>query len=157
VKARESIPVAENMLLRTGEIPRETDFEKGFKGHQMEVDGSWVDDTTVIDDNCIIARVKNRGLVVMTGCAHSGVVNSIHEAQRLTGERKVLAVIGGIHLMGASPEKIKKTVNGLMALEGTEVMACGHCTGWSAQRHLAEIAGDLYVHPNVGTKFKFSS
>ena len=156
-KTAQSIVFAGNMLLRTGEIPRETTFELGFKGHQMKVKETWVDDTAVIDDNCLVAKVKNRGLVVVTGCAHSGVVNSIHEAQRLTGEERVLAVIGGIHLMGASPEKIKHTINGLMDLEGSEVFSCGHCTGWTAQKELAEICGDLYVHANVGTQFKFSS
>ena len=79
--------LADGMLLLSGEIPRRTDYEKGFTGQKALVDGQWVDDSLVVDDRVLIAKVKEKGLVVVTGCSHAGIVNISHEATRLTDTR----------------------------------------------------------------------
>src|SRR5690606_28090122 len=72
-------------LLVTGEVPRATAFERGFPGHEAWRDGRWTPDPAILDDQALIAHVRGRGLVVLTGCGHSGVVNLVRHAKQLTG------------------------------------------------------------------------
>jgi 7,8-dihydropterin-6-yl-methyl-4-(beta-D-ribofuranosyl)aminobenzene 5'-phosphate synthase len=147
--------VASGTILRTGEIPRQTTYEKGIPGHQALVGGSWQDDASITDDNSLVLHVKGKGLVVLTGCAHAGVVNSVREAVRLTGTREVHALIGGIHLMGhADMTETKETVDDLTEID-PHVVACGHCTGWRAQHALSAQFGKRYVQSGVGIMFRF--
>jgi 7,8-dihydropterin-6-yl-methyl-4-(beta-D-ribofuranosyl)aminobenzene 5'-phosphate synthase len=82
-------------VLVTGEVDRTTPFETGFAGHEAHVHGSWEPDPLILDDQAIVMRLAGRGLVVLTGCGHAGIVNVVRQAQRLTGETGVAAVIGG--------------------------------------------------------------
>lgn len=148
------LTLAGDTLLRTGEIPRVMEYEKGMSGHQALVEGEWIDDTAVIDDCSLIINVAEKGLVILTGCGHAGVVNSIREAIRLTDTEEVLAVIGGVHLMSASETIIRKTVRDLKDI-GPRVIACGHCTGWRAEHAMSHEFGNRYVQSSVGTMFVF--
>ena len=98
----------------------------------------------VIDDQALVINVRGRGLVVVTGCGHAGVVNIIRHAMRLTGVSRLLAVIGGFHLSGPAFEPvIGPTVSALTEL-APELIAPAHCTGWRAQHTLAAaLAGRL--------------
>ena len=87
-------------VLVTGEVDRTTPFETGFMGHEAHVHGSWEPDPLILDDQAIVMRLADRGLVVLTGCGHAGIVNVVKHAQRLTGETAVAAVMGGFHLSG---------------------------------------------------------
>ena len=87
-------------MLITGEVDRVTGFEKGFAIHQAWRGQSWEPDPLILDDQALIAHVAGRGLVVLTGCGHAGVINICRYAQRLTGVDKLHAVIGGFHLTG---------------------------------------------------------
>ena len=87
-------------VLVTGEVDRTTPFETGFMGHQADVHDSWEPDPLILDDQAIVMRLADRGLVVLTGCGHAGIINVVRQAQRLTGETSVAAVIGGFHLSG---------------------------------------------------------
>jgi 7,8-dihydropterin-6-yl-methyl-4-(beta-D-ribofuranosyl)aminobenzene 5'-phosphate synthase len=82
-------------ILVTGEVPRITDFEKGFPNHYSEIDGKLESDPLIKDDQAIILSIKDKGLVVITGCGHSGIVNILKYAKELTGEDRIYAVIGG--------------------------------------------------------------
>jgi 7,8-dihydropterin-6-yl-methyl-4-(beta-D-ribofuranosyl)aminobenzene 5'-phosphate synthase len=81
-------------FLVTGEVPRTTDFEKGFPNHYSEIDGKMVNDPLIKDDQAIILSIKDKGLVVITGCGHSGIINILKYAKELTGLDRIYAVIG---------------------------------------------------------------
>ena len=73
----------------TGEVPRTTDFEKGFPNHYSEIDGKMENDPLIKDDQAIIFSIKDKGLVVITGCGHSGIVNILKYAKELTGPQNL--------------------------------------------------------------------
>src|SRR3954453_13839387 len=87
-------------LLVTGEVDRTTEFERGFPIHEAHRDGDWTPDPLILDDQALIVNVRDKGLVVLTGCGHSGIINILHHAQKLTGETRVAAAVGGFHLSG---------------------------------------------------------
>src|SRR5262249_26925428 len=100
IEQRQPSFLHDRSVLITGEVDRVTGFEKGFPIHQAWRGGSWQPDPLILDDQALIAHVAGRGLVVLTGCGHAGVVNICRYAQRLTGVDKLHAVIGGFHLSG---------------------------------------------------------
>jgi len=146
--------LAGNTILRTGEIPRLTDFEKGFPNHQMLVDGEWIDDSKVIDDSCLGIRTSS-GIVLVTGCAHSGIVNSVKEVMKLTGEDRIRAIIGGFHLMGKrNMSRVEKTVASLKEITPGLIVPC-HCTGAPAQHLMAQELPEAYVTGSTGNRYVF--
>lgn len=143
-----------NSLLVTGEIDRTTSFEKGFPIQQAWKGGQWVDDPLVLDDQAIVLSVADRGLVVITGCGHAGVVNTVRHAQRLTGIDSIYAVIGGFHLSGPMFEpSIPATVKSLREL-APAVLVPTHCTGWRAITALAGAFPNAFVPSTVGSMFR---
>jgi len=78
-------------VLITGEVDRTTEFETGFKGHEALRDG-WEPDPLILDDQALAIRVRDRGLLVVSGCGHAGIVNTVRYVQKLTGERKVAGI-----------------------------------------------------------------
>jgi 7,8-dihydropterin-6-yl-methyl-4-(beta-D-ribofuranosyl)aminobenzene 5'-phosphate synthase len=145
-------------ILITGEVDRVTEFEHGMPPQHQAWNGhDWQHDPTVIDDQALVISVRGRGLVVITGCGHAGVVNIIRHAMRLTGVSRLLAVIGGFHLSGPAFEPvIEPTVAALTEL-APEVIAPGHCTGWRAQHTLAAALPDAWVQTSVGTTYTLSA
>ena len=79
----------EDSILVTGEIPRTNDFEKGFPNHYSEVDGKMENDPLIKDDQAIVLNIKDKGLVIITGCAHAGIINIIKYAKQLSGEDRI--------------------------------------------------------------------
>jgi 7,8-dihydropterin-6-yl-methyl-4-(beta-D-ribofuranosyl)aminobenzene 5'-phosphate synthase len=141
-------------ILVTGEVDRVTEFEHGMPPQHQAWNGhDWKHDPTVIDDQALVISVRGRGLVVITGCGHAGVVNIIRHAMRLTGVSRLLAVIGGFHLSGPAFEPvIEPTVAALTEL-APEVIAPSHCTGWRAQHTLAAALPAAWVQASVGTTY----
>ncbi len=135
--------LAENMILVSGEVPRTTDFEKGMPGAVMDDQGEMVPDA-IRDDQAIVINLAGHGLVVISGCAHSGIVNSIIYANELTGESRVAAVIGGFHLSGPDmAPAVESTIRELKQLSPSLIMPM-HCTGWNAiQRCRVNFPGHL--------------
>lgn len=148
----------EGSVLVTGEIDRVTDFEHGMPPpHQALVDGEWRHDPTVVDDQALVVNVRGKGLVVLTGCGHGGVVNIARHALRLTGVPTLHALLGGFHLGGAAFEPvIPPTVSALQEL-APALLAPGHCTGWRAQHAMAAAFPDAWVPTSVGTRYTFSA
>jgi len=141
------------LVLVTGQIERSTPFEQGFPIHYARPEGQWRPDPLIHDDQAIVLHVKNKGLVVLTGCGHAGVINTIRHAQQLTGVQKVYAVIGGFHLTGTLFEPIiPLTVAALRALSPV-VIVPGHCTGWKATHAIARELPEAFVPNSVGTRF----
>ena len=93
-------------LLVTGQIERTTDFEQGLKNQQAEIDGTWQPDPWVYDDQAIVINVRNKGLVVATGCGHAGLINFLRSAFAGQALRQICALLGGFHLEGALFEPI---------------------------------------------------
>ena len=105
-------------ILVTGEVPRTTDFEKGFPNHYSEIDGKMENDPLIKDDQALILSIKDKGLVIITGCGHSGIVNILKYAKELTGNDKIYAVMGRMHLTGGTFEPIiPRTIDELERLK----------------------------------------
>lgn len=122
----------------TGEVPRksfETIAEMGRWRRVIEEDGIEKEDL-IPDDQSIFFDLEGFGIVVLTGCAHSGVLNTLAYVEELTGEKPV-AVIGGTHLSGRKPEYLTKTIEGLKHYNLKYLSPC-HCTGFHAISKLAE-------------------
>jgi 7,8-dihydropterin-6-yl-methyl-4-(beta-D-ribofuranosyl)aminobenzene 5'-phosphate synthase len=143
----------ERSALVTGEVDRTTSFERGFPVHQAHRDDGWEPDPLILDDQALIVHVAGKGLVVITGCGHSGVVNICRYAQRLTGVDALHAVIGGFHLSGPLFEPIIGDTLDALAQIGPDVVVPAHCTGWTATHALARRFGDAFVPSSVGTTF----
>jgi len=142
-------------LLVTGEVDRTTDFERGFPIHQAFRDGAWQPDPLILDDQAVVVNVADRGLVVITGCGHSGIVNIVRYARKLTGVERVYAVIGGFHLNGPLFEPIIPATCQALAEMAPQVIVPAHCTGWRATHALAAAFPDAFIQNSVGTRFEF--
>jgi 7,8-dihydropterin-6-yl-methyl-4-(beta-D-ribofuranosyl)aminobenzene 5'-phosphate synthase len=140
-------------LLVTGEIERTTPFEQGFPVHQALRDGEWVPDPLILDDQALVVNVRGRGLVVITGCGHAGVINTVRYARRLTGIEQVCAVIGGFHLATSSLESVVWPTVEALAEFAPDVIVPAHCTGWRATHALAAAFPDAFLQGSVGTKY----
>ncbi len=144
-----------DMVLVSGEIDRTTEFEKGFPTHYAQHGDSWEPDPLIMDDQCAIMNVRNKGLVIVTGCGHSGIINVIRNAQSLTGISQIHAVIGGFHLTGGLFEGIiPDTISALKEIDPDYVMP-GHCTGWSAIHQIARAMPEAFIPSCVGTTLVF--
>jgi 7,8-dihydropterin-6-yl-methyl-4-(beta-D-ribofuranosyl)aminobenzene 5'-phosphate synthase len=147
-------------LLITGQIPRETSFEKGFPFQYSENPfdkKNLVPDPLIIDDQAIVANVKNKGLVILTGCGHAGVINTINYAKKITGLDKIYAIIGGFHLPadgGIYEEAIDPTLKELQKVDPEYIIPC-HCTGWKATNKIIDLMPKKFIQSGVGTVFTF--
>jgi 7,8-dihydropterin-6-yl-methyl-4-(beta-D-ribofuranosyl)aminobenzene 5'-phosphate synthase len=152
-----------NGVLTTGEIPRNTDFEGPVISedtrkpglYQVAADGQLRTDE-VWDEQGLVIDLGSGGLVVLTGCAHAGVVNTIHRAQELTGNERIRAVMGGFHLgfPTTPPENVDKTLEAIRALEVETVMPM-HCSGLRAHTAFSTGMDRNYVQPAVGSVLTF--
>jgi 7,8-dihydropterin-6-yl-methyl-4-(beta-D-ribofuranosyl)aminobenzene 5'-phosphate synthase len=157
IEGREPRSLLGGGLLVTGEIERTVEFERGLAVQQAFRDGEWQPDPLMNDDQALVAHVRDRGLAVITGCGHAGVVNTVRYARKLTGIDRVYAVIGGFHLGGPLFEAvIEPTVKALAEFQ-PEVVAPTHCTGWRATHALAAAFPDAFIQGSVGTRYVLAS
>ena len=157
IEQRQPSFLYDQSVLITGEVDRVTGFEKGFPVHQAWRGASWEPDPLILDDQALIAHVAGRGLVVLTGCGHAGIINICRYAQRLTGIRKLHAVIGGFHLAGPLFEPvIGDTVRALEQL-APDVIVPAHCTGWKATHAIARRLPSAFIQNSVGTTFHLTA
>ncbi|MFM1918028.1 MAG: hypothetical protein RJB01_1543, partial [Actinomycetota bacterium] len=153
IENRQPSFLLDSSILITGEVDRTTGFEKGFAAHQAFLDGNWEPDPLILDDQALIVHVRDKGLVILTGCGHSGIVNIIRYAQRLTGVDRIHHVMGGFHLNGPAFEPIiTDTVNALTQIAPTYISPA-HCTGWKAAHAIAAALPDAFIPNSVGTSF----
>jgi 7,8-dihydropterin-6-yl-methyl-4-(beta-D-ribofuranosyl)aminobenzene 5'-phosphate synthase len=125
-------------LLFLGEIPRKNDFE-GQKPIGMTIDCHGHEIEDYVRDDSALVYTSARGLVVMTGCSHSGICNIIEHACKVTGESRIAAVIGGFHLLNADPQTLERTCSHF-ALRQPEVLYPCHCTDLRAKIALDRVA-----------------
>ena len=146
--------LASGLLLVTGEVERKTEFEKGMPGMEMFTDDMWVPDP-IRDDQAIVLNLKEKGLVVLSGCAHAGIINTVEYTRKITGIDQVHAVLGGFHLTGpAFASIIQPTINAMKKIDPDYIVPM-HCTGWDAiNRFMIEMPGKCILN-TVGTKYVF--
>jgi 7,8-dihydropterin-6-yl-methyl-4-(beta-D-ribofuranosyl)aminobenzene 5'-phosphate synthase len=139
-------------ITTTGEVKRQTDFEQvGIALKTLE--GGEVVDDQMLDDISVVANVSGKGLVIVTGCSHAGIVNIAKHAIELTGCEKIEGIIGGLHLIDAPDARIKRTVEGLSKLN-PEWICAGHCTGFKAQVELYLAFRERFSPLQTGMQFE---
>ena len=134
-----------------GKINQVTDYEKippvflTKRGDQLVQDD-------FIGEQAIVLNAKGKGLVVLSACAHRGIVNTIRQAQKITGIEKVHAVLGGFHLTGAKPELIQRTISDIKAINPDYIVPF-HCTGFEAITAFAREMPDQFILNTSGTRY----
>jgi 7,8-dihydropterin-6-yl-methyl-4-(beta-D-ribofuranosyl)aminobenzene 5'-phosphate synthase len=142
-----------NLVMITGQIHRTTDFETGFPIHFARIGKQWQPDPYIHDDQALVVNLRGKGLVVLTGCGHAGVINTVRQARALSGVERVHAIIGGFHLTGPLFEPvIAPTVAALRDI-APEMIVPAHCTGWRATHLIAREFPGAFVQNSVGTRF----
>jgi 7,8-dihydropterin-6-yl-methyl-4-(beta-D-ribofuranosyl)aminobenzene 5'-phosphate synthase len=145
---KQPVWISEN-IVTSGEIPMITEYEKidpmlyVKKGSELRPDPLW-------DDQAVFIK-SEKGLTIILGCAHRGTINTIRHAQKLTGIEQIHAVIGGTHLISASPERMNLTISELSRF-GIPKLGVSHCTGLPASMMLARAFGDAFFFNNAGTR-----
>ncbi len=132
-------------LWYSGSVPRVTAFEHG----DAKLVGADDAPDPVIDDTSLFCRGP-RGLVVISGCAHAGLVNTVRHGFALTGLDHLQGWIGGTHLGPVSPDQQERTLAQLAAWQ-PEFVAANHCTGFPMMARLREMFGDRFIPAFVGT------
>ena len=142
-------------IITTGEVKRQTDFEEVSIRLKTIENGMVVDDL-MLDDISVVANVKDKGLVIITGCSHAGIINIANQATEVSGDNKIEGIIGGLHLVEASDTVIKRTVEELSKLNVAWINA-GHCTGFKAQVELHLAFGENFLPLHTGMQFELVS
>lgn len=154
VEERQPSFLLDGSVLITGEVDRTTGYEPGFPMQDARRDGVWTPDPLVLDDQALVVHVAGKGLVVLTGCGHAGVVNICRYALRLTGVDRLHTVMGGFHLNGPLFEPLIDRVCADLAAMRPSVVVPAHCTGWRANHAMARKFADAFVPNSVGTRFE---
>lgn len=135
-------------VVSTGEIERVTSFENTEIGSYNLKNGELFLDQ-ILDDMSIIINVKDKGIVIVTGCSHAGIINIIKHSIKIAGVKNVWGVIGGLHLVDSSEEQISLVASELSKLNIERIVA-GHCTGLPALCTLLTKLGNKFSHLHVG-------
>jgi len=154
IKTKRPHPLASGLVFSLGEVERNTDFEKGLAGALIERKGEWEPDL-IMDDQGLVMNIKGKGLVVITGCAHAGIINTIRHARKITGINTVYAVMGGFHLTGPQFMPITERMIQELKKINPSVIVPMHCTCWRATNLIAEEFPDQFILNSVGTTFSF--
>jgi 7,8-dihydropterin-6-yl-methyl-4-(beta-D-ribofuranosyl)aminobenzene 5'-phosphate synthase len=142
-------------LLFLGEVPRQSDFEKGMLlAHCVESDVEKWD--AIEDDTSIVMNLKEKGLVILSGCAHSGIVNTVAYAREVTGIDKVHVIMGGFHLSGPMGEAIIERTTQELQKFNPDYIIPTHCTGRKAVAFMETTFQGKFILNMSGTKLTFS-
>ncbi|MFC2078417.1 MBL fold metallo-hydrolase [Candidatus Bipolaricaulota bacterium] len=137
----------------TGYIPRESFESEGRSPDTMRfrVGSDFLPDDTD-EDQAIVLHLEGKGLVIISGCAHSGIVNTVEHARKMTGVETIHAILGGFHLGRSKEEEVARTVAAIAKMQ-PDMIVPTHCTGFDAMRRFANEMPDAFVLGTVGTKF----
>lgn len=155
VETEAPYPLLDATVLFLGGIPHRTDFEKGFPiAHRIE-DGKEIWDP-IEDDTSVVMHLKDKGLVILSGCAHSGIINTVQYAMDVTGVNQVHAIMGGFHLSGPFFEPIiGRTAEALQNFKPAYIIPT-HCTGRKAIMAIEKKMPEQFILNMAGTKLTFS-
>ena len=151
--SRDVAPLAEGVWA-TGQIERTNPFER-VPERFLTIKNERFTHDEMLDDQALIIDY-NKGLIIITGCAHSGVVNTVRYSQKITGKSRVYAVIGGFHLIEADEDRIEWTIQSFRQINPEFVGAC-HCTGEKAIKRFREEFKEKFIEIHAGTTLKFQS
>ena len=135
----------------TGEIPRVADFED--TGGPFFTDEQCEQPDPLIDDQALFFEAS-QGTVVILGCAHAGLINTLHHVHQLTAGKPIHAVAGGMHLISATEERINRTIDSLREF-GVDRLAPAHCTGMAATAALWAAFPGKCVPCAAGARLEF--
>lgn len=152
VESEGPVLLGNDTVLVTGEVERVTPFEKGLPNALLERDGKEEKDP-IRDDQSLVVHLKDKGLVIISGCAHAGIVNTVLYGRKLTGVEKIHTVIGGFHLSGPVFEPIiEETIEAFREMD-LDVIVPMHCTGWKAIERFSEAFPSASILNSVGSRF----
>ncbi|RXA21950.1 MBL fold metallo-hydrolase [Methanosarcina sp. MSH10X1] len=154
IKSKRAFPIANGLIHTTGEIERKVPFEKGFPWAEAKINDNWILDP-FRDDQGLVIKLKGKGLVVISGCAHAGIINTVEYAKKITGTDQVHAVLGGFHLTGRIFDPIIQPTIDKMKKIKPEYVVPMHCTGWKAINRFEEAMPEQFLLNTVGTKYVF--
>ncbi len=149
---KEPVKITEN-IWTTGEVPMVTEYETIDTGLFIKQNSEFLPDQ-VMDDQAVIVKAEG-GLVIVLGCAHRGMINTIYHAREITGVKEVQPVIGGSHLIGAPEERLYQSIAALRDL-GVQKMGLCHCTDLPAISVLAQEFGESFVFNKAGDSLEFA-
>ena len=135
-------------LFFTGEVPRQTNFEKLDPRLFSEIDGKTTQDLFLDDQSLILDTDK--GIVLILGCAHAGMINIINHVIHKTGKQKFYAIVGGTHLDFLTPEQLEESIKSLKRMEIGKI-GVSHCTGLRAAFRLHQEFGERFFYGCVGS------
>lgn len=138
----------------TGAVPRKTFETAGTGKGRAYRQGNELLTDIMEDDQTLVINVQDKGLVILAGCAHAGILNTIQYAQEISGQERVYAVLGGFHLAPADDGDIQRTVDAMHAL-APQMIVPTHCTGFKAISAFARQMPEQFVEGVVGTTYKF--
>ena len=159
VELHDAVHSVAGLFVGSGEIDRVTPYETGLAGHHTWRGGVGEADPLIMDERFMAARVRGRGVSVLSACSHAGVVNACLGAKSLFPQESIDVVLGGYHLAGGLMEpRIPDTVRDLETLIDPRIVAPGHCTGWRAKAALAAaFAPGRYGPSVVGTRYALTA
>ena len=149
-KSGSPVPLASGLIWMTGEVERTTPFEKGFPWAEAKIGDKWVVDP-FRDDQAAVVKLRDKGLVILSGCAHAGIINTVEHAKKIAKADRVHAVLGGFHLTGPLFDPIIKPTIDEMKRINPDYIVPMHCTGWKAINRFAEEMPGQFVLNTVGT------
>ena len=135
----------------TGQVPRTNDYEDVGGAFFTDEDCRRPDE--LLDDQSLFIA-SSKGLIVICGCAHSGVVNTLDYISKLTGEKNIYAVIGGMHLLNADPRRTENTIDVFKKYKIQKVIPL-HCTGHKAAEAMKEAFGEKCLCSGAGGQISF--
>ena len=136
----------------TGYVPRSS-FEQGGRAERLYYRiGTDFQADDLEEDQGLLINVRDQGLVVLSGCAHAGIVNTIEHARNISGVETIHAVIGGFHMARASDEEIEQTMEYFKEISPSLIVPC-HCTGLKAISRFAQVFPDQFIEGVVGATY----
>ena len=155
ITTSESYKVADG-ILTTGEVPRTNDFEE-LTGPLLKIVSVENEKETldqISDDLSVIFQLKHNSVVILAGCCHAGIVNTVEQAIHLIGSKSIIGILGGLHLFDASETRLGKTIEYLKKLPLQTLAPC-HCSGLKGRAALMYAFGDQFKNICVSSKIEF--
>ncbi len=149
---KQSVPITDH-ILTTGEVPMVTEYESIDSALFVKQGSSFIPDL-VLDDQAIVLKTAT-GLVIILGCAHRGMINTIYRAKKITGVSEINTVVGGSHLIGASEERLWQTIAALKDLNVKKLGLC-HCTDLPVISILAHEFGQDFIFNKSGSRLEIT-
>lgn len=152
VKLIDRTLINDNKVMISGEIIREERFNNYLPFHYTKIEDKWVLDPFVKDEMYVAVNVEDKGLIIVSGCGHAGIINIINHAVKITGEERIYGVIGGFHLYH---ETELQWIMDELEKFNPEVIIPTHCTGWKAIHEISKRFPKAFIQMAVGTVLEF--